>query len=82
MKINQKLNFLASASATLILLLTFVPITVLAASNTAVSGSALAAINYQDNPRVYYLGSNNHVYELGWSGTQWKNYDVTSKANG
>lgn len=46
----------------------------------AVAGSALTSTLLDGNPRVYYLGSNNHVYELAWWGGNWHPRDVTGDA--
>lgn len=50
----------------------------------AAPGSSIAAVNIggNGNPRVYNLGSDNHVYELAWFGNNWHFRDVTTDSNG
>jgi hypothetical protein len=55
--------------------------TSLAGASVAASGSALTSFIDGGVMHVFYLGTNNHVYELYWiSGTAWHHDDPTSLA--
>ena len=56
--------------------------TAAAGGQPAVAESALTSTIDNGNPRVYYLGGNNDVYELAWSGSNWNASDVTKAAGG
>jgi fucose-binding lectin len=45
------------------------------------AGMALTGASPAGQDRVYYLGSDNDVYELGWNGTGWGHEDVTNMTN-
>ncbi len=65
------------------LLLVFFVVALTAAS--AAAGSALTSTTLDgNNPRVYYLGNDNHVYELAWHNNEnlWYHRDVTADAGG
>jgi len=44
------------------------------------SQNVMTAFSYHEDPRIYYLGGNDHIYELAyWSRTnQWANRDLTT----
>src|SRR5439155_19173947 len=45
----------------------------------AATGSSLTSFGLGGtSPRVYYPGTNNHVYELAWLGSNWAFRDVTN----
>jgi hypothetical protein len=47
------------------------------------SGSGLAVIGgAEPGKAVYYVGNNQHVYELYWSGSAWSNGDLTAATGG
>jgi hypothetical protein len=47
----------------------------------AAAGSAISSTVAGNVPHVYYLGTDAHVYELTWSGTNWVYRDVTTSAD-
>ena len=55
-----------------------------AGGQPAMAGSALTSTLLDGNPRVYYVGNDNHVYELAWSrdDDHWYLRDVTGEAGG
>jgi len=54
-----------------------------AGGQPAVAGSVLTSItDGAGDMHVYYLGSNNHVYELAWNSGCWNPRDVTGDAGG
>ena len=52
-------------------------------SVNAAAGSTLTSFTLSDTTtRVYYVGVDGHVHELGWSGTDWWHTDVTVMVSG
>jgi hypothetical protein len=48
----------------------------------AATGSALKSAVFGGKQNVYYLGSDNHVYELAYDGTKWVSVDLTTAGKG
>jgi len=54
-----------------------------AAGGTPASGTSLSSYTTCNvGHAVYYIGTNQHVYELYWTGSAWTNGDVTAGAGG
>ena len=51
-------------------------------AKSAVAGNELASAVFDGRQNVYYLGTDNHVYELAYNGSVWIFNDLTTAANG
>ena len=44
------------------------------------ASSGLTSLYFNTADRVYYIGTNEHVEQLAWTGSGWANYDLTAAA--
>jgi hypothetical protein len=50
------------------------------ASVLPAANSGLTSLYFSSADRVYYIGTNQHVEQLTWTGSGWANYDLTAAA--
>jgi RHS repeat-associated protein len=49
-----------------------------AETGAALSGSAISAVVVGSALHVFYQGSNQHIYDMEWTGSAWQNLDLTA----
>jgi RHS repeat-associated protein len=47
-------------------------------SGSALIGSSLSAVLFGSAIHVFYQGTNQHIYDMEWTGTAWQNLDLTT----
>jgi hypothetical protein len=79
---NTKLRSVVLVSAALTFVLIVASSTAVAVGQPAGQGSPIAAITYGGEPRVYYSGNNEHIYELAVTTKGWVFNELTKVTGG